>query len=151
MHQDTVFVTNGTNTLEVSLWIDKAATGTYDTLEHDGRNLLGAFIQNLFFEHIQCGLNAFFLRCEVAAMIEKERKGIERFYEPGYRVATIPATGVTSSSTCMGSSAMVGTVPTNHLLSPRESSSHHDTSFICFSTRRGKDRCPEIAWKDLSH
>mmetsp|Transcript_19748 Transcript_19748/g.48518 ORF Transcript_19748/g.48518 Transcript_19748/m.48518 type:complete len:301 (+) Transcript_19748:61-963(+) len=57
VHENTVFVAKSANSLHVAWWHDEASSSSNNRFHHDRGNIVGTFIQNLFLQHVQCGLD----------------------------------------------------------------------------------------------
>mmetsp|Transcript_7155 Transcript_7155/g.13160 ORF Transcript_7155/g.13160 Transcript_7155/m.13160 type:complete len:252 (+) Transcript_7155:389-1144(+) len=139
MHENTIFITQCSYTLHISRWHDQTSTRPNNGFHHDGRNGIRSFIENLFFQHLQCRRHLLFTIRHGSSMIEKERKWIKGFDKSRHRVTSIPSTKVPRRSPCIRRGPMVRSIPTHDFLFSGIASRHHDSRLIGFGATGRKD------------
>lgn len=150
VHQNSVLVAESTNTLQEPVGEDHATTGSEDTFGHDGGNVVGAFVEDLFLEHDEGGLDLLRFGGVAAAGLEKEREGIEGL-DKARSFLSEPAAGIASGGTRVSGSSVVGSVPANDLLFAGKASGHHDSGLVGLGSTAGVYRGSQISGKDFVH
>ena len=150
VHQDSVLVAESTNTLQKSIGENDATTGSLYALGHDGGNVVGSLVEDLFLEHDECGLDLFGLVGAVTTGLEKEGKWVEGLDKVGGLLSE-PASGVTGGGARVGGGTVIASVPADDLLLSGEASGHHDSCLVGLGSTAGVDGGSQVSGKNLVH
>lgn len=72
VQQNAVLVANGSDALQVAWRKDEHTTRPNNALNHNAGNEVRTFVEDLFFEHVESGRNAFVVRCSDPTGLEEE-------------------------------------------------------------------------------